>query len=157
MTDRRPPGSLQPTAAESTSEQTVLDARGSRSEATAAGLASAAVLGRPTAGIALAKPDDVGTIRRSTGWRGGAALAGPTARPWPPSRPAPNRLTGEPATPRRAAAGRPARRSFARLCAANLCPQLDTKQLPSRVADRSQAQKPHPTATGTERRLNQRS
>jgi hypothetical protein len=87
----------------------------------------------------------------------GSAAAGPTARPWPPSRATPNRPTGEPAIPCRAAAGRPGRRPCARLSAANLCPQRDSDQLPSRVADRSQAQKPRPTATGTERTFNRRS
>jgi hypothetical protein len=74
----------------------------------------------------------------------GSAPAGPTARPWPPTRPTSNRLTGKPPTPRRAAAGRPARRPCARPSAANLCPQRDSNKLPSCVADRSQAQKPGP-------------
>jgi hypothetical protein len=69
MTDRRPPGWLRPTAAEPTSERAVLDARDSRSEATAAGLANATVLGRSTVSIALAKPADVGMIPGSSSIR----------------------------------------------------------------------------------------
>jgi hypothetical protein len=114
MTDRRPPGWLRPTAAEPTSERPVLDARRSRSEATTAGLASAAVLGRST--VAFAR--EAGRCRPDPSQyrlASGSGPAGPTARPWPPSGPTPNRPTGEPATPCRAAAGRPARRPCARL------------------------------------------
>jgi hypothetical protein len=156
MIERRPPGWLRPTAAEPTSERAVLAARRSRFEATAAGLASATVLARSTVRIALAKPDDVGLIRRRTGWRGGPVPARPTARPWPPSRATPNRPTGEPATPCRAAAGRPARRPCARLMR-RISPHGWTPPTPSCVADRGQAQKSHRTAPGIERRFNRRS
>jgi hypothetical protein len=156
MTDRRPPGWLRPTAAEPTSERAVLDVRGSRSEATAAGLASATVVGRSTVGIALAKPNEVGMIRRGTGWRG--VRAG-----WPDrSSVAAKQADAEPADRRTAhpspsgcgPAGSTA--TCSTLCGASL-PQRDSSQLPSCVADRSQAQKSHPTATGTERSFNRRS
>jgi hypothetical protein len=65
-------------------------------------------------------------IRRSTGWRGGPRRL---ARPLVRGRRAGRRRTGrpgEPATPCRAAAGRPAPRPCARPSAANLGPQLDS-------------------------------
>jgi hypothetical protein len=48
----------------------------------------------------------------------GSAPAGPTARPWPPSRPTPNRPTGEPASLLPSGCGPPARRPCARPSAA---------------------------------------
>jgi hypothetical protein len=61
-------------AAEPFSEPAVLDARSSRSEATVADLASAALVGRSTVRIALAKTR-FGMVRRSSGWREGARRA----------------------------------------------------------------------------------
>jgi hypothetical protein len=126
MIERRPPGWLRPTAAEPTSERAVLAARRSRFEATAAGLASATVLARSTVRIALAKPDDVGLIRRRTGWRGGPVPARPTARPWPPSRATPNRPTGEPATPLPRGCGPAGSTALCSTYAPNLTPRLDS-------------------------------
>jgi hypothetical protein len=81
---------------------------------------------RSTVRIALAKPDDVGLIRRRTGWRGGPVPARPTARPWPPSRATPNRPTGEPATPLPRGCGPAGSTALCSTYAPNLTPRLDS-------------------------------
>jgi hypothetical protein len=104
-----------------------------------ADLASATVLRSPDRGISLAKPEDVGMVRRSTGWRERARRAPDRASV------AAEQAAAEPATRCRAAGGRPARRPCARPPAANLRPPLHPDQFSSWLADRARL-KSHRTA-----------